>query len=207
MRNIIALFLLIFMFISCKNEQLSQVYYSKAQEYYSRQEYALALENVTMCLNKNRNFHQAELLKAKIFYFSDNDKESLKILKSLVRKYPEYTEARIWKIRLLISLKQYDIAQLELDKELSFNPTDWRLYYQYSLLADKKEQLDKRLAMLNKALLYISESYNVFIESADVWIKLGMKDKAIECLDKAMSISKEDKILNELKTYLMEGNK
>lgn len=205
MKKLFVLFIVFILFVSCKNEQNAQSFYVKALDSYSKQDFSKAIENIDLSLKYSCDFYQAKFLKAKILYFLNESEKSLKIINSLVKKYPEYTEARIWKIRLLIDLKQYEKAAILLERELSFNPSDWRLYYQSSLLSERKEEMDKRLVMLNKASFYISESYNVYVELADLWIKLGIRSTAIENLDKAILISNGKDELKQLREYLSEG--
>jgi len=205
MKKLFVLFIVSILFVSCKNEQNAHSFYEKALDSYSKQDFSKAVEYIDLTLKYSSDFYQAKFLKAKILYFLNESQTALKIIDSLVKKYPEYTEARIWKIRLLIDLKQYEKAESMLDRELSFNPSDWRLYYQYSLLSERKEQMDKRLVMLNKASFYISESYNVYVELADLWIKLGIRSSAIENLDKAIMISNSKDELKQVRDFLREG--
>lgn len=192
-------------FASCKNTENALIFYTKALDYYQTEDLEKSGEFIDLCIKQDSSFYQAKFLKAKILYFSNNYNKSYNLLYSLVKKYPRYTDARIWKIRLLIALDRLEEAEKELNKELSFNNSDWRVYYQYSLLSDKLAQMDKRLIMLNKAEFFLSQSYNVYIESADVWIKLGLRNEALTELDKAISISTKPEELIKLRTFLKQG--
>lgn len=207
MKKILRIFLLCLFFceaVSCKNEENAHILYTKALELYVKEDFSNSLDYVNLSLKKSRNFYQADLLKVKNLYFLNKNREAYKIVNSLVNRYPEYTEARIWKVRLSIALEQFDTAEKILDKEISFNSTDWRFYYQYALLSEKLNQVDKKIIMLDKAARYIAESYNVYVDLADVWLNLGMKSDAVECIDKAIILNDKNKDLVKLREYIQQ---
>ncbi len=193
------------LFFSCKDGAMAEKLYLKANEFYVQQNFAAATECIDKALKEDSGFYQAQLLKSKICYFSDDYDSAEKLLNKLVKKYPQYSEARIWKIRNCMAQKKYDYCEKLLKEELSFNQTDWRIYYLYSILANKQEQVDKRLAMCRKALEVLEDSEKVYIEMSDLWILLGMRSHAIDALDKAEVISSSPDDIRLLKKYLKEG--
>jgi len=193
--------------IGCKkNEKEAQVLYAKALNSYAEQNLSKSLEYVNRSLENYSDFYQAQFLKAKILFFTNKNEQSLKILNDLVKKHPEYTDARIWKIRLLIAEEKYQKAEECLTKEIAVNASDYRVYHLYSILAQKLNQMDKRLAMCTKAEECLNESYNVYVELADIWLKLGMRNKAVDALDNAIMISPKKDELKELQAYIKQGN-
>lgn len=128
--------------------------------------------------------------------------KSFLILKKLIKKYPEYTDARIWFIRVLLAQSKYDEAEKYLIKELSFNSGDSRVFYQYGNLCSKLNRMDERLSMYRKAEELLCENSKIYLELADVWLSLGLKDRALDELDKAELLSDDKQTIKELKNYI-----
>ncbi len=190
---------------SCSTRGEAESLYVKASDFYAKQELEKALEYTNQALKKDSAFYQASLLKAKVLYFTDDYKSSEKILKKLVKKYPQFSEARIWKIRLFITQNKFLEAEKLLKDELSFSQTDWRIYYLYSVLANKMEQMDMRLSMCRKAIDVLSDSEKAYIEMADLWIILGMREHALDELDKAELVSAHADDIRFLKQWVESG--
>lgn len=203
-RGFVFLFLLLF-FAACKNEESAEKLYVQAVDFYSERNFEKSLECLEACLKNCNSFYQAGLLKAKIFYFENENQKAFKTVDSLVKKYPDYTEARIWKIRLLIGLEKYDEAEKLLDREIGLNGSDWRVYHLYSLLAEKMGLLDERLVMCSKAQKYLEEGRKIYVEAADAWLKLGMRGKALDCLEKARGLNPGDKSVSAFMRFIENG--
>jgi tetratricopeptide (TPR) repeat protein len=159
--------------------------YIAAVEAYSVENYVLALDNVNKVLEQDRNFHQALLLKGKILFFTDKLNDDELIFSNLTRKYPQYTESRIWYIRSLILSNKYSEAQTMIEEELSFNASDWRVFYLYSLLGQKTNNYELRLSMDRRAESILTDSAKVYMDLALAWYALGMNDRAYSYLEKA----------------------
>jgi tetratricopeptide (TPR) repeat protein len=144
------------------------------------------------------------LLEAKILFFDGKEAEAEKRFAGLVSKYPSYTEARIWHIRCLILSGRYDAALLELENELAFNSTDWRVYYLYALLGAKTNNYEQRLAMNRKAETVLSDSAKVYMDLALTWHALGMEGKAREYLGKAGTVSGSSVSMSRIENAIAE---
>lgn len=194
-----------FLLFSCSNKNNAESFYVKAVESYSKKDFTAALNFADLTIKSDSSFYQAKLLKAKIFYFENSLEESSLILKKLIKKYPEYTDARIWFIRVLIAQEKYDEAEKYLIKELSFNSGDCRVFYQYGNLCGKLNRLDERLSMYRKAEKLLCENSKIYLELADIWLALGLKERALDELDKAELLSDEPQQIKELKDYIREN--
>lgn len=199
MKKLSALILLALIFVSCKDTHCAESFYEQALECYAGQKFQECLENIKLCLKSSPDFYQAQFLKAKLLFFMNQNEDSLRIFNKLIKKYPGFTEARIWRIRLLIALAQYDRAEEKIIEELNFNGSDWRVFYQYALLAEKQGLLDKKIAMCSRAEKFLSEGSKVYVESADLWLKLGLKNRALEYLDKAIAVNGANEELQKIK--------
>jgi len=162
--------------------------YIAAIEAYTEQQYADSLELVRRAISLDRNFYQASFLEGRILFFMDELVEAERVFSRLVSRHPAYTEARIWHIRSLILKNEFETAQELLDRELSFNQTDWRIYSLYSLLAQRTNDFEKRIAMNRRAENVLIGSSRVFIDMAIIWHTLGLNDRAQTYLEKAQSL-------------------
>jgi len=176
--------------------------YIAAVDAYGAEKYDNSLEQVRRAIKLDRNFYQASFLEGKILFFSEKQPEAEKIFSKLTSKYPEFTEARIWHIRCLILKGDFETAQKMLDKELSFNQTDWRIFNLYSLLAQHKDNYEERIAMNRRAENILSGSARVYIDLAITWHTLGLDDRAKVYLEKAQHVTGANISFQELEKAL-----
>lgn len=163
--------------------------YSEALQAYSRKDFNLVLDLCNQITYYTQNNFEAELLKAKSFFFLGKNEECLKTIKKLQRKFPNFTEATIWYIRILILLQENDTAKQILDKQIRLNRSDWRIYYLYSLLAEQTENYELQLEMLRQSQILLNDGAKVYREFARIMDSIGMKNRAIENLSKAQILS------------------
>ncbi|GHV92069.1 hypothetical protein AGMMS50268_25720 [Spirochaetia bacterium] len=163
--------------------------YLDAVEQYMHNDLSGAEATLAQVLKIDKKFYQADFLLGKVLFFQDDEEGALKIFSRLEKRMPQYTESRIWKIRCLILLGQYDDAEKCLDYELSINPGDWRVYFQYALLTAATGNMEKRLSMLRSAENYLGETSRVYIELSKIWYSLEMRDRAQTYLQKAAMLA------------------
>jgi tetratricopeptide (TPR) repeat protein len=125
----------------------------------------------------------------KTLFFSGEEAGALELFSRLIKRRPEYTEARLWRIRCLVLTERYGEAAKLLDRELSFNPSDWRPLYLYALLAQKTGDYEKRLSMGRQAETVLGDSAKVYLDLALAWYALELKDRAAVYLEKAQTVS------------------
>jgi tetratricopeptide (TPR) repeat protein len=182
-----------------KNKRIeAEKSYIAAVDAYAEGQYADSLELARRAILQDRNFYQAAFLEGRNLFFSDKMEDAKKIFAKLVSKYPEYTEARIWHIRCLILQGDLEAAKIILDKELSFNQTDWRIYNLYSLLAQKTDNYEERLAMNRRAESILTGSARIYLDMAITWRSLGLNDRAQAYLEKAQQVTGANVSLREL---------
>ena len=117
-----------FFFYSCRDSRGAEALYARATDAYIREDFSNALALSDEALRADGNCFQAKLLKAKVLIFTEKIDDAEKILHSLYKRYPEFTEARLWYVRALIMSERYDKAEAFLEREVSLNQTDWRFY-------------------------------------------------------------------------------
>ncbi|GHV39333.1 hypothetical protein AGMMS49546_11210 [Spirochaetia bacterium] len=163
--------------------------YIAAVEAYGAEKYEEAHDLVRQALSRDRKFYQAEFLEARILFFTGKEDGAAKIFAKLASRHREYTEARIWYIRCLILSGEYEKARGLIEGELSFNSSDWRIYYLYSLLAQKTGDYEKRLSMDRHAETVLTDSARVYMDMALTWQALGLEKRAADYLEKARTVS------------------
>ena len=184
----------------------AQKVYVRAVDFYAKKNFPKALELTEQTLHCNKNFYQASLLKSKILYFTDKNEDAEKIIAKLTQKYPNYTEARIWQIRILLQNHKFAQAKILLDKEITFNTTDWRIFYLYSLLAKYEDNFNLHLSMEKQAESILQESSKVFIDIAGIWVNLGLRERALDYLEKAKVISTNPESIEQAINHLKNGD-
>jgi len=193
------------MLISCdrraKQVEAERLYIA-AVDAYTGEQFTDSLELVRLAIKLDRNLYQASFLEGRILFFLDQIEEAEKKFSILVKKYPGFTEARIWYIRCLVLKNDFTTAQKYLDEELSFNQTDWRVYNLYSLLAQRTDNFEERIAMNRRAENILTTSASVYIDMAVTWYTLGLNDRAQFYLEKAQNILGTNYSLQELENVI-----
>jgi tetratricopeptide (TPR) repeat protein len=179
--------------------------YLAAAEAYGGENYQEALVQVRRALKADRAFYQAEFLLGKTLFFTGEEAEALEVFSRLVKRRPEYTEARLWRIRCLVLGGRYGEAADLLDRELSFNSSDWRPLYLYALLAQKTGDYEKRLSMGRRAEMALSDSAKVYLDLAVAWYALELKDRAAVYLEKAQTVSGSNVPLGKIEETLKQA--
>ena len=166
---------------SCKktNADSTKLYLS-ALDAYSVRDFSKATELLTLSKKAGGKQPQIDFLQGKILFFQNQYELCIQIFNKLIKKYPEFTEARIWLIRTLIVSGQYDEAKGLLDKEIEINMTDWRVFYLYSLLSKNLNQFDEEIIMLKNAETCLEDASKVYAASALTWSILGIEEKEDE---------------------------
>ena len=179
-------------FVSCKNNATAEKFYLSAVDSYAEHDFEKALVFLKQAKKQDSSLYQAQYLEGKILFFQNKYEDAAKIFKKLVKKYPQYTDSRLFLIRCNIFLGNLSEAEKKLNQELSFNSTDWRIFYLYSMLYGKQNQLDKQLMMLNRTELAIKDTKKVYDNLAFLWDELGVRDKAVNYKVKSNILIKED---------------
>ncbi|MBO5142968.1 MAG: tetratricopeptide repeat protein [Clostridia bacterium] len=179
-------------FVSCKNNATAEKFYLSAVDSYAEHDFENALVFLKQAKKQDSSLYQAQYLEGKILFFQNKYEDAAKIFEKLVKKYPQYTDSRLFLIRCNIFLGNLSEAEKKLNQELSFNSTDWRIFYLYSMLYGKQNQLDKQLMMLNRTELAIKDTKKVYDNLAFLWDELGVRDKAVNYKVKSNILIKED---------------
>jgi tetratricopeptide (TPR) repeat protein len=179
-------------FVSCKNNATAEKFYLSAVDSYAEHDFENALVFLKQAKKQDPSLYQAQYLEGKILFFQNKYEDAAKIFEKLVKKYPQYTDSRLFLIRCNIFLGNLSEAEKKLNQELSFNSTDWRIFYLYSMLYGKQNQLDKQLMMLNRTELAIKDTKKVYDNLAFLWDELGVRDKAVNYKVKSNILIKED---------------
>lgn len=179
-------------FVSCKNNATAEKFYLSAVDSYAEHDFENALVFLKQAKKQDSSLYQVQYLEGKILFFQNKYEDSAKIFEKLVKKYPQYTDSRLFLIRCNIFLGNLSEAEKKLNQELSFNSTDWRIFYLYSMLYGKQNQLDKQLMMLNRTELAIKDTKKVYDNLAFLWDELGVRDKAVNYKVKSNILIKED---------------
>jgi tetratricopeptide (TPR) repeat protein len=179
--------------------------YIAAVDAYEAEQLTDSLILVRRAVKLDRKFYQASLLEGKVLFFSNKLEEAEKIFSKLVSQHPAYTEARIWHIRCVILKDDFKTAQNMLNKELSYNQTDWRIYSLYSLLARKTDNYEERLVMNRRAENILTGSAGVYLDMAIIWRTLGLDDRAQIYLEKAQQISGSNVSFQEMERAINQA--
>lgn len=188
-KSISIIFIISILFFGCKKDNsLANKLYLQSLDAYSKNDFLLCIKLVEKAIDLNENLIQGKLLLAKSYFFLDENSKALKCLEKIIKDNPEFTDARIWNIRILIFSENFQQAKKYLENELRINQTDWRVYYLYSLLAKAEGDFETQISMLEKAEIALIDGAKVFGEISEIWQGLGLEERANENLNKQKTI-------------------
>ncbi|MBO5236219.1 MAG: hypothetical protein J6B32_03795 [Spirochaetaceae bacterium] len=184
-KSISIIFIISILFFGCKKDNsVANKLYLQSLDAYSKNDFLLCIKLVEKAIDLNENLIQGKLLLAKSYFFLDENSKALKCLEKIIKDNPEFTDARIWNIRILIFSENFQQAKKYLENELRINQTDWRVYYLYSLLAKAEGDFETQISMLEKAEIALIDGAKVFGEISEIWQGLGLEERANENLNK-----------------------
>lgn len=181
------LVLMLALLVGCnqKNPQLGYELYLSGLEAYSEKDFSTAEKICLEAVKQDKELFQAELLRIKSLFFLNELEKSHVLLEKLLKKVPQYTDARLWYIRFMIFQENFQMAAALLEEELVFNETDWRIHYLKGLINSKNQDYSSQLAALQQAERALSDGAKVYLDLTRLWLVLGMDSQVEKQLEKA----------------------
>lgn len=181
------LVLMLALLVGCnqKNPQLGYELYLSGLEAYSEKDFSTAEKICLEAVKQDKELFQAELLRIKSLFFLNELEKSHVLLEKLLKKVPQYTDARLWYIRFMIFQENFQMAAALLEEELVFNETDWRIHYLKGLINSKNQDYSSQLAALQQAERALSDGAKVYLDLTRLWMVLGMDSQVEKQLEKA----------------------
>ena len=181
------LVLMLALLLGCnqKNPQLGYELYLSGLEAYSEKDFSTAEKICLEAIKQDKELFQAELLRIKSLFFLNELEKSHALLEKLLKKVPQYTDARLWYIRFMIFQENFQMAAALLEEELVFNETDWRIHYLKGLINSKNQDYSSQLAALQQAERALSDGAKVYLDLTRLWMVLGMESQVEKQLEKA----------------------
>ena len=181
------LVLMLALLVGCnqKNPQLGYELYLSGLEAYSEKDFSTAEKICLEAVKQDKELFQAELLRIKSLFFLNELEKSHALLEKLLKKVPQYTDARLWYIRFMIFQENFQMAAALLEEELVFNETDWRIHYLKGLINSKNQDYSSQLAALQQAERALSDGAKVYLDLTRLWLVLGMDSQVETQLEKA----------------------
>ena len=181
------LVLMLALLVGCnqKNPQLGYELYLSGLEAYSEKDFSTAEKICLEAVKQDKELFQAELLRIKSLFFLNELEKSHVLLEKLLKKVPQYTDARLWYIRFMIFQENFQMAAALLEEELVFNETDWRIHYLKGLINSKNQDYSSQLAALQQAERALSDGAKVYLDLTRLWMVLGMESQVEKQLEKA----------------------
>ena len=181
------LVLMLALLVGCnqKNPQLGYELYLSGLEAYSEKDFYTAEKICLEAVKQDKELFQAELLRIKSLFFLNELEKSHALLEKLLKKVPQYTDARLWYIRFMIFQENFQMAAALLEEELIFNETDWRIHYLKGLINSKNQDYSSQLAALQQAERALSDGAKVYLDLTRLWMVLGMDSQVETQLEKA----------------------
>jgi predicted Zn-dependent protease len=175
------------LFFGCtkSNPQLGYELYLSGLEAYSRKEFSEAEKICREAFQQDTGLFQAELLRIKSLFFLNDVASAETAIKKLIKKVPQYTDARLWYIRFLIFQEKITEAAPLVEAELAFNETDWRIHYLKGVINSKNQDYSNQLLALQQAERALADGAKVYLDMTRLWMVLGMEAQAEQQLEKA----------------------
>jgi len=158
--------------------------YSRAGETYAQGRFDDTIE----ILKPLQKFPPALILKAKAYYFSDNQDLAEKTFKQVLVFRPSSVEAKIFLARIYYEKGNYDEATKLTEALLADNPNDIQTLHLASQFANAEGKDDEALVFLNRAAELSSSCALVLLDRARMnWVS-GHSSEALEDLSRAKAM-------------------
>lgn len=154
--------------------------YRKATEYYSR---AIELDPLSTDIRS---------LCASSYMFIGEYEEAIRLLMEGLELEPENVELRLFYARQFIMMKKYEEAKEEIARVEEINPQSPGIQYTRAMIFAAKGKKERALAIIKD-----KDPYYLTYLMSSVYAVLGMKDEAIENIEKAI-----ERGFYEIKAYL-----
>lgn len=183
-------------FFSCKGKALdTESKYMEAMKLYGNMDFVNAEIKCNEVIDSNNSFLKGYFLKSKILFHTGRKKESIDLMKKIVKKHPAFIDAKLFLARALIETDSLKDAEKLLATLAEENGCDFRVYELYSILGKKNKDLKSRLYFQKKAEQCLGESYLVFLDLASIYRAFGMEEDAGKYLEKARVLSESEALL------------
>ncbi|HEK86236.1 MAG: sulfatase-like hydrolase/transferase [Candidatus Saccharicenans sp.] len=130
--------------------------------------------------------HQFEL--AQEFYFQGKVAESVRLLKDLITKRPEFDNPYLFLVTIYEKSKNLSEAEKILKAGTEANPRNYKLWMEYGLVLVEEGNYDQALVSLNKALGLVDWDPDLWNYLGVAYWKSGQPEKAIEVYEKALAL-------------------
>lgn len=185
----IIILLNVFIFFSCSNREKCLQNFYQAEKAFSDQNFITAMKYAESSIKEDSSFLNSKILIGKIYFFNNQIELAYQTFKKLNKKEPYSQDVLLYLIRTCIELEKIDEAENLIKRGLYYNSNDWQLYYLYSRLEGIRCNQDKRLLYCRQAEKILALTENLYVELADIYLTLGLKDKAIVSLKTAEIVS------------------
>ncbi|HSV97221.1 MAG TPA: hypothetical protein VLM75_09825 [Spirochaetota bacterium] len=168
--------------------------YIAGKEAFAKRELGTARERFVEAVRLDESLHNARLMLAKVNYYEKNFDAALVEVDRILKKDDDHIGALYWKARIQVvrpAEKSADVGAMALLSrvlELDAHHLPAR-----SLLALLYEKNEKYREALNEYLVILAEEESLIDARANLGVlysRLGLKAKALEELDRAISISR-----------------
>ncbi len=191
--------LYVFALFSCRNRETTTIEpdlhreYFAARNSYEQGDYQNAYTRFLDLMTKAKNFLPIQLQLAKTQILLGQLEEADKRLRKIVKKKPEYYEARLWYARLVLQQGNYRQAERLLRELLQLDSSASQVYYYMAILYSKDDFSEHNLAL---ALQYIKQAnalskeqlaYQLH-EQARLYIGMQNSGEAIRLLRQSSSL-------------------
>ncbi len=175
---------------SCSAKRASEkelAAYAEAKILYSQGRLVEAEEALSV-FSKSTSLPQARFLLGKTKFFRGDFEGASLVFNGLVRKFPEYREARIWLARALLEQGKKDEAERMTDTLLAEDAGDMRVYYLAGMIKAAKGDVRGSLGYLERSAELGDELAKTYFELARIYYQFGQDEKAEERLKRARSV-------------------
>ena len=180
--------------------------YFRAVNAFEEGKLQLVIDLTSPLTEKNPSFHQAGLLQAKSYFFSDRWEDAAFCLQTLMRDIKNYNEAGIWLMRVRVQQGDLKGAKLIGEELLSKAPGDPRILGLLARIAFTGGDYQRAIEYYKRAILFEEELAINRIELAKIYNSLMNTEEAVKHLKKSLVLLSDNSPLKPGLMSLIERN-
>lgn len=185
--------------------------YLEARELYLKGDAEATIPRLEALVARAGNFHQARFLLGKALFLSNRHPEAARSFASLLKRYPRYADASLWRARALLAAGSLAEAEKTLTEAMAFSSEDPRFLHAAGSLWESRGDYQKALEYYQRAAVSGNELAETYLAIGKIYNRFRVYDKSLEYIDKSLGLLDEASLLHrpvvELKKRVQKETK
>ncbi|MFH0793920.1 MAG: tetratricopeptide repeat protein [bacterium] len=157
-------------------------------------DFTQTVDNLTKAIKINPGATKAYYLLGQIYLANGDNKEAIQAFRDLLNIDSRYPNANYFGALALIKIKQWEEAQVMLNRELAVNPSNYDAFCELGDLLLNGAKYQEAVETFERATRVSPEKYRAYLGAGKAYRKLEKYDEAIKDLDEVLSVEPDHQV-------------